>query len=33
MSFKWTGHSDEKESTSESELWKGPPPETDEKSQ
>lgn len=31
--FKWTGSSDEEESTSESELWKGPLPETDEKSQ
>lgn len=32
-SLKWTGNSDEEESTSESELWKGPVPETDEKSQ
>lgn len=31
-SLKWTGNSDE-ESTSDSELWKGPLPETDEKSQ
>ena len=33
ISFKWTGSADEEGSTSESELWKGPLPETDEKSQ
>lgn len=30
---QWAGNAEEEDSASDSELWKGPLPETDEKSQ